>query len=163
MHFLAILQFIALHFNFTIKTHGQCPRRSATSLVFGQANMVIVSLRVCVCKFVMDIATFRMRVCYNFKHLTFVLVNERSELHVCPARGLAWLLIICKQQHCCCDCGSCCCCCSCCCGCVECLLLSELPMRAICILINVAATCNDCTNCTQAQIDNFFDISAACT
>lgn len=97
---------------------------------------------VCVCEFVMDIATYRMRVCYNFKHLTFVLVNKRSELHVCPARGLAWLLIICKQQHCCCCSGSCCC--NCCCCCVECLLLSELPMRAICILINVAATCNDC-------------------
>lgn len=105
---------------------------------------VCLCVSVCVCEIVMDIATYiyRMRVCYNFKHLTFVLVQQakRATLHVCPARGLAWLLIICKQQHCCCcrchDCD-CCCCCR-----VECLLLSELPMRAICILINVAATCN---------------------
>lgn len=106
---------------------------------------VYVAVSLCVCEIVMDIATYiyRMRVCYNFKHLTFVLVQQakRATLHVCPARGLAWLLIICKQQHCCCcrchDCDCCCCCCR-----VECLLLSELPMRAICILINVAATCN---------------------
>lgn len=105
---------------------------------------VWLCVSVCVCEIVMDIATYiyRMRVCYIFKHLTFVLVQQakRATLHVCSARGLAWLLIICKQQHCCCcrchDCD-CCCCCR-----VECLLLSELPMRAICILINVAATCN---------------------
>lgn len=148
--FLAILQFIALHLNFTIKTHGPSLSHiiSFWPSKYGHCLAVCVCmslcLQVCVCEIVMDIATYiyRMRVCYNFKHLTFVLVQQakRATLHVCPARGLAWLLIICKQQHCCCcrchDCD-CCCCCR-----VECLLLSELPMRAICILINVAATCN---------------------
>lgn len=54
---------------------------------------VCLCASVCVCEIVMDIATYiyRMRVCYNFKHLTFVLVNKRSELHCMFAQPEALL------------------------------------------------------------------------